>query len=66
MKNKIAVTAAAFSLALVSSAWAGTEMKWADVPEAVRATVLANGGTARQSVDRENEKKDGLAILKIK
>ena len=62
MKNKIAVTAAAFSLALVSSAWAGTEMKWADVPEAVRATVLANGGIAGQTVDREDEKKNGLQL----
>ena len=41
---------------------AGTEMKWDDVPAAVRATVLANGGVAGQTVDAENEKKDGLAI----
>ena len=34
-------------------------MKWADVPEAVRATVLANGGVAGQTIDRENGKKNG-------
>ena len=42
--------------------WAGQEMKWADVPEAVRATVLANGGKAGQPVDREGEKIDGKAV----
>ena len=48
--------------ALTSTCHAGTAVKWSDVPEAVRAAVLANGGTAGQSVDRENEKKNGLAI----
>src|ERR1035438_8246411 len=41
---------------------AGHEMKWDEVPAAVRAAVLANGGTAGQTVDRENGKKNGLAI----
>lgn len=41
---------------------AGHEMKWDEVPAAVRATVLANGGTVGQTVDRENGKKNGLAI----
>ena len=62
MKNYSILTSALFSFALASSCWAGTELKWADVPEAVRATVLANGGTVGQTVDKENEKKDGLAI----
>ena len=40
---------------------AGQPMKWSDIPEAVRKTVLANGGTAG-SVDKENDAKDGKAI----
>lgn len=47
---------------LTGVCWAGQEMKWADVPEAVRAAVLAHGGTAGQTVDLENEKKDGKAV----
>jgi hypothetical protein len=46
----------------ISVCLAGHEMKWADVPEAVRATVLANGGTEGQTVDRENFKHDGQAV----
>jgi len=42
--------------------WAGHEMKWADVPEVVRAAVLANGGTAGQTVDRENGKVGGKVV----
>ena len=37
-------------------------MKWADVPAAVRATVLANGGKEGQSVDQEETGADGQAI----
>jgi hypothetical protein len=33
---------------------AGQELKWDAVPAAVHATVLANGGAAGQTVDREN------------
>jgi hypothetical protein len=50
------------SLALASATRAGTEMKWADVPEAVRAAVLANGGAAGQTVDNEGKKINGKAI----
>ena len=50
---------------LAFAAWAGHEMKWADVPEAVRAAVLANGGTVGQTVDRENEKKDGKVVYEV-
>lgn len=53
---------AALGVALTSTCWAGHEMKWSEVPEAVRAAVLANGGTAGQSVDRENGKQNGLAV----
>lgn len=48
--------------AMTSICRAGLEMKWEEVPEAVRAAVLANGGTAGQTVDRENGKKNGLAV----
>src|SRR5258706_13921211 len=42
--------------------FAGHEMKWEDVPEAVRATVLANGSIAGQPVDRENGKIKGKTV----
>jgi hypothetical protein len=45
----------------VSGAFAGQAQKWEDIPEAVRATVLAHGGHA-VPVDLENGKKDGKAI----
>jgi hypothetical protein len=41
---------------------AGQPQKWDDLPQAVRAAVLANGGTAGQQVDKENGTKNGLAI----
>src|ERR1035437_1224422 len=40
---------------------AGQPKKWEEVPEAVRATVLANGGKAG-SVDLEGEKIGGKAV----
>ena len=60
MKHTLSKVAAL--VLLTSAAWAGHEMKWADVPEAVRATVLANGGTAGQTVDRENGKIGGKVV----
>jgi hypothetical protein len=62
MKNKITLLAALLGVALAANSQAGTEMKWADVPEAVRAAVLANGGTAGQTVDREGKKIDGKEV----
>ena len=62
MKTIKLITGILFSSALAATAWAGHEMKWAEVPAAVRATVLAHGGVAGQAVDRENEKMNGLAI----
>ena len=47
---------------LATRCLAGQAQQWKDLPEAVRATVLANGGTAGQSVDKENGTKNGLAI----
>ncbi len=41
--------------------FAGKAMKWQEVPEAVRATVLANGGKVG-SVDLESEKIGGQAV----
>jgi hypothetical protein len=43
------------------TACGGQAMKWEQVPEAVRATVLANGGKA-SSVDLEGEKIQGKAV----
>jgi hypothetical protein len=47
---------------MASTYFAGKAMKWEDLPAAVRATILANRGTAEQSVDLEKGKKNGLAI----
>jgi hypothetical protein len=43
------------------TAFAGTATKWDDVPEAVRKTVLANGGK-EGSVDKESETVNGQAL----
>ena len=40
---------------------AGQPLKWDEIPEAVRKTVLANGGSAGP-VDKESGSKDGKAI----
>src|SRR5947207_14544145 len=48
--------------ALGSNCFAGQPQKWEDLPEAVRAAVLANGGAAGQQVDKENGSKNGMAI----
>jgi len=55
--------AALFLLGAITSVGrAGQELKWTEVPESVRAAVLAHGGTAGQTVDRENGTKNGLAV----
>lgn len=59
----ISFAAVLFLGAATSVCRAGHEMPWSEVPEAVRATVLANGGTAGQTVDRENFKRDGKAVF---
>src|SRR5881227_3066828 len=48
--------------ALGLNCFAGQPQKWEDLPETVRAAVLANGGTAGQQVDKENGSKNGMAI----
>ena len=55
MKISSNLMAATLGVALTITCRAGTELKWVDVPEAVRATVLTNGGTAGQTVDRETK-----------
>ena len=45
-----------------STAFAGTPQKWADLPQAVRDTVIANGGTSGMSVDLEPKKIDGKRV----
>jgi len=54
--------ALALSCTLTCVCLAGRALKWKDVPEPVRKTILANGGTEGQAVDRENGKIKGLAI----
>ena len=56
------VTLLALGGAMATTCWAGEGQKWENVPEAVRATILANGGVAGQSVDLENGKNNGKAI----
>src|SRR4051794_12488144 len=48
--------------ALATTSLAGQPQKWEDLPEPVRATVLAHGGVAGQQVDKENGVKNGMAI----
>ena len=54
--------ALALTLATAVRVRAGHEMKWDEVPEAVRAAVLAHGGAAGQTVDDEGKKINGKAI----
>jgi hypothetical protein len=61
IKNAKFAVIGALALGLTSECFAGKAMKWTQVPEAVRATVLANGGKAG-TVDKESEKIDGKAV----
>ncbi len=51
-----------FGCAMALNCFAGQATKWEQVPAAVQATVLANGGVAGQPVDRENGTDHGKAI----
>jgi hypothetical protein len=42
--------------------FAGEPQKWDRLPEKVRATVMSNGGTSGQQVDKEGGTKNGMAI----
>jgi hypothetical protein len=51
-----------FAFAFASTAFAGKAQKWKDLPEPVRATILANGGKADGRVDLESGKVNGKAV----
>src|SRR5213593_416395 len=59
--RKMAGLAALLATTLLSNSFAGQPKKWEDVPEAVRATILANGGKVG-SVDKEGAKIDGKVV----
>jgi hypothetical protein len=61
MKKQILI-GALLGGAITFTCLAGKPQKWDDLPAAVRATVLANGGTAGQLVDKENGTKNGKAV----
>ena len=61
MKAAGLVVALALGGVLTPQGFAGQPKKWEQVPEAVRATVLANGGKVG-TVDLEREKIDGKAV----
>ncbi len=62
--HKTAVWIAAFAIGSVMTGvcFAGKPQKWENVPEAVRKTILANGGTEKSPVDLEGKKIDGKAV----
>src|ERR1051325_11262984 len=59
--GKLTGLAAVLAATLLSNCFAGQPKKWEDVPEAVRATILANGGKVG-TVDRESAKIDGKVV----
>src|ERR1039458_1971484 len=60
-KSALITAVLALGCTLAQMVFAGQPKKWEEVPEAVRATVLANGGKAG-SVDLEGEKFGGKAV----
>ena len=60
-KFTLVMAVLALSLMPAQKGFAGQPKKWEEVPEAVRATVLANGGKVG-SVDLEGEKIGGKAV----
>lgn len=61
-KGKQLFAAAALASLFSLPCLAGEAQKWSELPEAVRATVLANGGADGQQVDKEIGTRNGLAI----
>jgi hypothetical protein len=58
----IQLAALTVGFAFTLPCFAGQPVKWQDVPETVRATILANGGIAGQAVDLESGKKNGKKV----
>ncbi len=56
-----ALPVSALLFTLVSNCFAGEAKKWEDIPEAVRKTILANGGKPGP-VDKESQKIKGKAV----
>ena len=56
------IVAFAFSSVMTTICFAGKPQKWEEVPEAVRKTILAHGGTEKSPVDLEGKKMDGKAV----
>ena len=56
------IVAFAFSSVMTTICFAGKPQKWDDVPEAVRKTILANGGSLKSRVDLEGKQRDGKAV----
>lgn len=56
------IAAFALSCAMALACFAGKPQQWEDVPEAVRKTILANGGTAKNRVDLEGKRSDGKSV----
>jgi hypothetical protein len=42
----------------------GTPIPWKELPEAVRSTILSNGGKEGQPADLENKKRNNLSLYK--
>ena len=58
----IALLALILLLSMASILQAGTNVPWNELPEAVRATVLSNGGEKNQNVDLEKHAVGGMAL----
>jgi hypothetical protein len=53
---------ATFGISVATAGLAGTPQEWNDLPKAVQETVLANGGQAGMTLDRQNKKIDGKEV----
>src|SRR3954467_339682 len=60
MLKTMALAIVGFCVAVTCQA--GTPQKWGDLPKAVRDTVLAHGGKAGMTVDKESGMIDGKAV----
>lgn len=56
------LAAIAINGVLTFGSFAGKTQKWEDVPEAVRKTILGNGGTEKSRVDLEGKRSDGKSV----